>query len=108
MRARWLWGTFTVVALGVALSAPRSVAEDAESIRFAPPQRIQAGSFIAGAGRNFPSPVMHDVDGDKRADIVIGDLDGRVTYARRNKDGSFAAEQPLRKRDGKPLKFHNW
>jgi hypothetical protein len=51
--------------------------------------------------------VLHDVDGDGRRDIVVGDLMGSVTVALRTDDG-FAAEKPLQDRDGKPLKFHNW
>jgi hypothetical protein len=108
MNARRLLVPFAVAAFAVALSAPGSADDTEESIRFAEPKRIEAGSKIAGANRYFPSPVMHDIDGDKRADIVIGDLNGHVTFACRNEDGTFAAEKPLIKRDGKPLKFHNW
>ena len=60
-----------------------------------------------GASRYYPSPVMHDVDGDNVADMVIADLMGRVTWAKRV-DGKFQKEQPLLDRDGKPLKFDNW
>lgn len=76
--------------------------------RFAAPVRIMAGEAFLGAGRYYPSPVLHDVDGDKQLDIVVGDLFGKVTYARRISATKFAAEQPLQDRDGKPLKFHNW
>jgi len=78
-----------------------------ETARFAPPVRISAGEALAGAGRYYPSPVVHDIDGDGRPDLVIGDLMGKVTFARRTADG-LAAEQPVLDRDGAPLKFHNW
>jgi len=78
-----------------------------ERVRFAAPQRIAAGDAIAGAGRLYPSPVLFDIDRDGKADLLIGDLIGNVTVARRTDDG-FAAEQKLLDRDGKPLRFHNW
>ena len=101
-----------VVALALAgcavlLGSPAAADETTEEIRFAPPTRILAGEAFVGAGRLYPSPVMHDVNGDGLLDIVVGDLPGRVTVALRAKDG-FAAETPLKDRDGKPLKFHNW
>ena len=108
MSARLILVTFAVAAFAVALSARGSADEAGRPIRFAAPKRIAAGGQSAGVYRNFPSPVLYDVDGDKRADMVIGDLEGVVTFARRNADGSFAAETPFLKRDGKPIKFHNW
>lgn len=76
--------------------------------RFANPVRVKAGEAFAGAKRWYPSPVLHDVNGDQRADLVVADLAGRVTFALRQEDGSFGAEQPMLRDDGKPLKFHNW
>jgi len=88
---------------------------------FAPPTRIKAGDAFLGEGRYYPSPVLHDVDGDGLLDIVVGDLFGKVTFAPRlaqsgpnsqDKQGRdailFGAERELRDRDGKPLKFDNW
>jgi hypothetical protein len=89
------------------LGAPAAADETGEVIRFAAPKRIMAGDAVAGAGRLYPSPVFHDVDGDGKLDLVIGDLFGKVTFARRT-EGGFAEEEPLLDRDGKPLKFHNW
>lgn len=98
----------TVALLGGALV----FADGAERpIRFAAPKRILAGEAFLGAGRLFPSPVLHDVDGDGRKDIVVGDLFGAVTFAPRSAaDGppAFGAEKPLLDREAKPLRFHNW
>jgi len=94
----------------VLLSWP-APAQEAPRAFFAPPVRIQAGDAFVGAGRYYPSPVMHDVDGDGKLDIVVADLMGKVTVARRmgGQEGvRFEAEKPLLDRDGKPLKFHNW
>lgn len=55
----------------------------------------------------YPSPAVFDVDGDGVLDVVIGDLAGRVTWARRAGAG-LEAEQALKSADGKNLKFHNW
>lgn len=91
---------------------PRSVAQKAQGeVRFAKPVRLKAGDAFLGKGRLYPSPVLHDVDGDGKRDVVIGDLRGLVTVARAVADKPFvrfAAEKPLEDRSGKPLKFHNW
>jgi hypothetical protein len=85
-------------------------ADETDRVRFAAPQRIKAGDKFLGEGRLYPSPVLHDMDGDKRADLVVADLFGNVTVATRaaNPPASFAAEIKLNDRDGKPLRFHNW
>ena len=93
------------------LLSSRGSADELDSVRFAPPERIRAGGDFLGAGRLYPSPVLYDVDGDKRPDILVGDLVGKVTVARRlaaKSPVAFAVEEPLNDRGGKPLKFHNW
>jgi len=78
---------------------------------FAAPVRIKAGDAFLGQGRLYPSPVLHDIDGDNCFDIIVGDLVGKVTVARRvpAEDGlRVRAETPLKDRNGKPLKFRNW
>ena len=91
------------------LLGSQGLADDIEtSIRFAAPVRIQAGDAFLGEGRLYPSPVLHDVDGDGRLDVVVGDLFGKVTVANRSSAGAFGIEKQFQDRDGKPLKFHNW
>lgn len=98
-------------ALLPSLAAARTEAQTSKP-QFADPIRIQAGDKDLGAGRLYPSPTMHDVDGDGVRDLVIGDLFGKVTWARGIKGTgasvSFEAEKPLNAANGKPLKFHNW
>jgi hypothetical protein len=94
-----------------ALLGSRAVADEIDRVRFAAPERIRAGDAFLGEGRLYPSPVLHDVDGDGRLDLVVGDLFGKVTVALRTSSKSpvaFGVEQPVEDRDGKPLKFHNW
>jgi len=105
-----------VLAVGAPCPAsPDAAADKAEiagtaetKVRFAAPKRMKAGASWLGEGRLYPSPAAHDLNGDGQLDVVIGDLPGRVTAALRGQDGSLAAEAPVDKRDGKPLKFHNW
>lgn len=77
---------------------------------FASPVRLMAGDKLLGEDRYFPSPVFQDVDGDGLQDLVVGDLIGRITYAKRlpGKERRYAGEQPLLGADGKEIRFHNW
>jgi hypothetical protein len=94
--------------LGVAAAMAAAEGDDPErQLRFADPVRIEAGAKILGEGRLYPSPVLHDLDRDGTAEVLVADLFGAVTVARRGPDG-LGAEAPLKKRDGKALKFHNW
>ena len=104
---------FISVMIGCAILFSSQIAAQApsEQVRFAAPKRIQAGDAFLGEGRLYPSPALHDVDGDKRLDIVVGDLIGKVTVAHRTSDMqavAFGPEKKLNGADGKPLKFHNW
>lgn len=87
------------------------VAQSAPTPGLAPPIRLEVAGKWLGAERQYPSPVLHDLDGDGLADLVIGDLKGLLTVARRERrDGApgWAAERPLLATDGRPLDFHNW
>ena len=96
---------FAGAAAGFAAPA---AAQDGEL--FAPPVRIQAGDAFPGYGRMYPSPAFHDVDGDGLLDLVVGDLPGRVTWARRapGEGVRFLAEQPMKSAEGERLDFGNW
>lgn len=100
---------FALAVTGAALFVSALPAQDAP--RFAPPVRLRAGDAFLGVDRLYPSPVFHDMNGDGRADIVVGDLRGRITIALREEgDGParFAAETKLMAQDGKELDFANW
>ena len=77
------------------------------SALFEAPVRIEAGDKHMGAKRLYPSPVLFDVDGDGKTEMIIGDLIGNLTVSEREGD-TWSAPEPLKGADGKPLKFHNW
>lgn len=82
-----------------------------DRLRFAAPKRIKAGDALLGENRLYPSPVLYDIDGDKRPEILVGDLFGGVTFAKRaagDPPRAFGKEEKLLDKDGKPLRFHNW
>ena len=78
--------------------------------KFGEPKMLKAGDKNLGEGRLYPSPVFHDVDGDGLEDLVIGDLIGKVTWARQigGDELKFGPEQPMLAANKKPLKFDNW
>jgi hypothetical protein len=98
--------------LGGAASAQEpALASRPSEPRFAAAVRVFAGESELGAKRLYPSPALHDMNADGRADLVSGDLRGRITVALREAGPGaprFAAEKPLRGRDGKDLDFANW
>lgn len=78
---------------------------------FAAPVRLLAGAKGLGEGRLYPSPVLHDHNGDGLLDLFVGDLRGRITVALREQGNGaprFGAEQKVLAADGKELDFHNW
>ena len=100
----------TLIALGSwtdSLAAAQAV--DAP-VKFKAPARIMAGEKFLGQKRAFPSPALHDINGDGHVDLLIADLMGRVTVAlgTGSKPMSFGAEKPLLGSDKEPLDFDNW
>jgi hypothetical protein len=102
---------FPVGALVLCLSPFAVPASAQQPPQFAAPVRLLAGEKTLGEGRLYPSPMLHDVDGDGRLDVVTGDLRGRLTVALRTAGAApacYAAEKPLQDEDGKDIDFHNW
>jgi hypothetical protein len=101
----------SLAALATAALAGASQAQEEAPVRFKKPVRIMAGEGHLGAEMYYPSPRVHDVNGDGVMDIVLGDLFGSVTLACGKKtDTGVMLEKavPLKGQDGKALKFENW
>jgi len=80
----------------------------AQGTQFKAPVRLNAGDKMLGMNRLYPSPAAHDLNGDGRFDIVVGDLRGHLTFALQRADGTFDSEQKLNDAEGKVLDFGNW
>jgi hypothetical protein len=100
-----------MVAMTAMIAVAPAQAPKLEGGVFAAPARLKAGDGWMGENRYFPSPVFRDMNGDGLADIVIGDLIGRMTVALRllgDGPARFGPEAPLMGADGEELRFHNW
>lgn len=107
----WMVVVVWALSLGGASLVAQSEASAARGVKFAAPKRLQAHGAFLGRGRLYPSPAVHDVDGDGVPDVVVGDLMGKVTVAlgRRTDAGVvLSREKPVNRKDGKPLEFENW
>ena len=80
-----------------------------EAPTFAEPVRLKAnGKFVNEVEKMpFPSPVFLDIDGDKKKELVLGDLLGRIWIHERSDDGTWGKSRQLQV-NGKPLKVPNW
>ena len=55
------------------------------------------------------SAIAFDLDGDRRLDIVVGDLAGRLTVAHRRGGAiAFAEEEKVLGADGEQVNLQNW
>ncbi|MBK8101325.1 MAG: VCBS repeat-containing protein [Planctomycetes bacterium] len=61
--------------------------------QFAPPVRLKGGdAFVAVEAPGFAAPSWHDVDGDGRKDLVVGQFrDGKMHLFKNEGDGKLAA-----------------
>ena len=74
----------------------------------APVQLTAAGDPIDSL--IYPTPVLQDMDGDGKRELVLGDLRGFLYQCAPESPGSDVAWTKMEnfQADGKPLKLHNW
>ncbi|MFT6108999.1 MAG: hypothetical protein ACJA2W_001912 [Planctomycetota bacterium] len=91
------------------LPTPQSSADQDRAI-FAEPEPLLEGKLVLGAKLRYPSPRLYDLDGDGAAEMVVGDLSGRLHVATKRNGGSGRRWNKLAPltTDGTELKFHNW
>ncbi|HJP00239.1 MAG TPA: hypothetical protein QF764_00545 [Planctomycetota bacterium] len=100
-----------LIACGTFCAVSGAASQDSlAEARFKSPVRLTSGEQHLGAKRLYPSPALHDMNGDGRADLVVADLFGRptVAFARAGKGLTFGQEEALLDRDGEKLDFNNW
>lgn len=101
----------TSIPLVLALASFSAPSDNDDVPTFAAPVRLMAGEQPMGEGRLYPSPTLFDLDGDGVAEMIIGDLFGKLTVSKRiaGEDTTVWSEpEPLMGADGKALKFSNW
>ena len=82
---------------------------------FEPPVRVMANGEILSAtgGERFLSPALHDLDGDGRAELVLGSLMGKVGLHRNlntsgKGDAVWGPREDFLGASGKPIRTSNW
>lgn len=105
---------FTGLLLTPLLAQAESGAADASATK-RPAPRFAAPVELTADGKPFrgilyPSPTLHDTDGDGKRELWIGDLPGHVKVARPagGEHGGFGPLKSAKTRDGKLLKLQNW
>ncbi len=94
---------FAVVAAGSAVAQ----AEDAQFAR--PVEITTAGKTYVDV--LYPSPVLHDLNGDGKQELIIGDLRGYLQVAKRDSatdSPEWGDSQMMQSVEGKDIKFSNW
>tara|TARA_R110002072_G_scaffold80149_11_gene184384 strand:+ start:137 stop:427 length:291 start_codon:yes stop_codon:yes gene_type:complete len=83
-----------------------SFASDTEPATFEAPIQLET------TGKSFdtllyPTPVLQDLNGDGKVELVIGDLRGNLFQCDAQPDGKWSAMRPM-EAEGEPLKLNNW
>lgn len=93
MRTTQFTGLFALGACATAAlaAAPRTAADD--EVQFAEPVRMTAADGpIETENPGYASPAWHDVNGDGRADLVVGQFaGGKMAVYHGTEDGTLAA-----------------
>jgi len=79
-------------------------------VEFESPERLTAnGNDFSSV--IYPSPVLHDIDGDDARDLVIGDLQGNLRFCQPGDTAdplAWGAMKTLQTAGGEPIRLHNW
>lgn len=101
---------FTAAALLCSAAPQIDPSDAAQAPQFEAPVQLTSDGEPLGIKQLYPSPRLYDIDGDGQADMVIGDLFGKVNVAKKPEGGGLAewgALEPFLSGE-RPLKFHNW
>ena len=105
-RVRFLFATLLVAAVGIGASAPSAIAVPGNFWGVSPQatpsleqlQRLKAGGeYIKVEQPGYAAPCWHDVDGDGKKDLLVGQFkDGKIKVYRNEGGGKFAAGEWLK------------
>ncbi len=101
---------FVPLALVCGVLASTATAQNPVSGKFAAPEQLTAGGE-ALTGIRYPSPTLHDLDGDGQRELLIGDLMGNIKVAQREQgknDLDWSKLEFLQTSEKEPLKLNNW
>jgi hypothetical protein len=106
----WQTGALALTMCALGANSAAQGTEQATHARFDAPVELTAdGKPMRGI--LYPSPTLHDIDGDHRRELLIGDLPGyiRVAQPGAKRGGTAWGElEFLQSKDKKRLKLNNW
>lgn len=99
-----------VVSAAAALSAQGGGGGTARV--FDDPVRLQSGGAFIDTGKDtaHSGPMLQDLDGDGRPDLLVGNFKGRFQHYRNTgtREAPVFEDQGLLQAGGRPAFIHNW
>jgi hypothetical protein len=101
---------FSILIAALAITSAATSVGRADDPQFEQPVEITAGgkTYVQVL---YPSPVLYDVNGDGKRDLIIGDLQGYLQFAERDSSGAstnWSTSKMMQDANGKDIKFSNW